>query len=69
PYQLKNLLSFKMFLFRVLRPHDNPLMGLYPTDPSAQIQIKDHIERGGSHNFVRSQFISTMRNLEVALRW
>jgi len=58
-----------MFLFRVLRPHDNPLMGLYPTDPSAQIQIKDHVERGGPKNPIRSQFISTMRSLELALRW
>jgi hypothetical protein len=58
-----------MFLFRVLRLHDNPLMGLYPTDPSAQIQIRDHVDRDGPYNFVRSQFISTMRNLKVALRW
>lgn len=58
-----------MFLFRLLRPHETPSSGLRPTDPSAQIQIKDHVEREGALNRIDSQFISTMRDPAVTLGW
>lgn len=61
--------TFIQFIFRVLRQQDNPDIGLYPTDQSAQLTVKEHVERGGPRNFICSQFISTTKSLQVALRW
>ncbi|KAF9160879.1 hypothetical protein DFQ26_005085 [Actinomortierella ambigua] len=57
------------FLYRLLRRQDDHVHGIYSTDPLANISIKDHVERGGLHRRINSQFISTTRDSEAVLRW
>ncbi|KAF9119052.1 hypothetical protein BGW39_000650, partial [Mortierella sp. 14UC] len=57
------------YLYRILRPHDKPERGLYPTNRSADISIDDHINRGGYKGKFVSQYISTSREPKVLLQW
>lgn len=56
-------------LFRALSAHDNATAGLSPTAPRSEISIREHVERGGFNVHIDSQFISTTKDLRVALRW
>ncbi|KAF9975066.1 hypothetical protein BGZ73_001400 [Actinomortierella ambigua] len=47
------------YLYRLLRAQDDPSQGLSSTDPSANISVKEHVERGGLHVKIDSQYIST----------
>ncbi|KAF9149922.1 hypothetical protein BG015_008262 [Linnemannia schmuckeri] len=55
------------YLYRLLRQQDSPSEGLLPTDPYANISIKEHICRRGAS--VVSPYISTSRDPVIMLRW
>ena len=55
-------------LYRTLRSDENPENGLSPKDPNASKSVFQHIRFGSQPGF-QSQFISTTKNLGLALEW
>ncbi|HJT59619.1 MAG TPA: RHS repeat-associated core domain-containing protein, partial [Ktedonobacteraceae bacterium] len=55
-------------LYRVLRADEDPAIGLLSKDPNAAESIINHVLNGGKEGF-ESQFISTTKSLQVALKW
>ena len=56
------------FLYRVLRPEENPNIGLIAKNRHAGKTVLSHVNCGSRKNY-GSQFISTTASLEVALFW
>ncbi|KAF9975065.1 hypothetical protein BGZ73_001401, partial [Actinomortierella ambigua] len=59
------------YLYRILRSQDTniPSRGLCSTDPSANISIEEHVQRGNLHAKIRSQYISTTKSPQKVLSW
>jgi RHS repeat-associated protein len=55
-------------LYRVIRPDENPAVGLVAKNPSATYKPEGHIINGSKPNF-NSQYISTTTDLSVAEKW
>ena len=55
-------------VYRVLRPDENPDIGLFPTDPDSNTSLDVHV-RFGSQPDVTSRYISTTTDLAVAEAW
>ena len=55
-------------VFRVLRPDENPALGLFAKNPSASYSIEGHILNGSRKGWA-SQYISTTTDLSVAQKW
>jgi hypothetical protein len=55
-------------VYRVIRPDENPSIGLFAKDVSASYTPEGHILNGSRPNF-RSQYISTTAKLSVAEQW
>ncbi|KAL4236264.1 hypothetical protein ACF0H5_004651 [Mactra antiquata] len=52
------------FLYRVLRPEENPQIGIYAQAPYSTRTISEHVSNG-SHN--KSKFISTSKSLDATI--
>jgi hypothetical protein len=55
-------------VYRVLRPDENPAIGLFPKNPNARASLRYHV-RYGSRPGVQTQFISTTKSLAKAREW
>ncbi|KAI8597069.1 hypothetical protein EDD21DRAFT_386382 [Dissophora ornata] len=55
-------------LYRVLREHDDLRNGISATDPEASLTLYQHLNKGMT-NSVKSQFISTTMNEDIARLW
>ncbi len=55
-------------VFRVIRADETPSVGLIAKNPNATYTIEGHILNGSREGF-QSQFISTTRDIDVAIRW
>ena len=53
------------FAYRALSASDNPAVGLFARNPSANRSARDHVRLGSRESF-ESQFISASRSLDVA---
>lgn len=56
------------YVYRVIRPDEDPTIGIAAKNPSASETIARHV-RYGSKRWFRSQYISTTRSLDVAINW
>ncbi len=65
---LKNLITPKNYVFRVIRPDESVKLGLFAKNPSATYTIEGHVLNGSRTDF-KSQFISTTKDLKVAKIW
>ena len=54
--------------YRVLRPGENPKLGLQAKNPSATYTVDGHVLNGSKPGF-KSQFISVTRDRRVAEEW
>jgi len=52
----------------VIRPDEDPSVGLTPKDPTANVSVDEHVRFGSRPGF-ESQFISTTKNLDIARAW
>lgn len=57
------------FLYRVIRPDENPAKGLFPRNPNATYLPEGHIVNGSRRDFKGSQYISTTTDPRVAEKW
>ena len=55
-------------VYRVIRPDENPDLGLTAKNPDATYMVEGHILNGSKDNF-NSQYISTTTDIEVAQTW
>ena len=55
-------------VYRVIRPDEDPSVGLFPKNADANVSIDEHVRVGSRPGF-ESQFISTTRNIDVARAW
>ena len=53
-------------VYRVIRPDEDPLLGLLPKNPLAEYSVDFHVRNGSR---VDTQFISVTRSLDVAMKW
>ncbi|XP_068741737.1 uncharacterized protein [Montipora capricornis] len=60
-----SLCRFDKTLFRLLRPDENPLVGIVAKNPLATKTVLSHVNCGGRHNYA-SQYISATTSLAVA---
>lgn len=63
-----NLPRLPMYLYRVLRLDEDPTKGLRAKDPSKNYKPGYHV-CFGSRSDVRTQYISTTANYDVAFNW
>jgi len=61
----RKLFTKQDIVFRVLRPDENPSAGLFPKNPQATTKLEGFVRRG---SVLRTQFIATTRDLNVAIR-
>ena len=54
------------FVYRVIRPDENPKNGLHAKNPNRGMTIEGHIRNGSRPDFKGSQFISTTTDYNVA---
>ncbi len=54
-----------MTVYRVIRPDENPLVGLVAKNPNATYSAAYHVSRGST---AATQYISTTKNLKVAMK-
>lgn len=54
------------YVYRVLRPEENPKLGLFAKNPERNITIEGHVLNGSKPNFHGSQYISTTTDYNVA---
>jgi hypothetical protein len=62
------LVHNQSIVYRVIRPDEDPLNGLFPKNPNADKTIDYHV-RCGSNKNVKTQFISTTRDINVAKKY
>jgi len=55
-------------VYRVIRPDEDPSKGLFPKNPNATFDLDYHVRYGSKPN-VRTQYISTTRDINVAAEW
>ncbi|MGW4423233.1 RHS repeat-associated core domain-containing protein [Streptosporangium sp. NPDC004631] len=55
-------------VYRVIRPDEDPSVGLMPKKPSANVSVDEHVRYGSRPGF-ESQYISTTKNLDIARAW
>ena len=55
-------------VYRVIRPDEDPSVGLFPKNPDANVSIDEHVRYGSRPGF-ESQWISATKNLDVARGW
>lgn len=53
-------------VYRVIRPDENPTLGLFPKDPNNIKSVAGHITSGSRSG---SQFISATKDLSIAKKW
>ena len=60
------LVHNKCIVYRVLRPDENPAIGLFPKNPLAEYTVEAHVRNGTRY---ATQYISTTTDIEVARKW
>uniref|UniRef100_UPI000A4E00E6 RHS repeat-associated core domain-containing protein n=1 Tax=Herbidospora sakaeratensis TaxID=564415 RepID=UPI000A4E00E6 len=55
-------------VYRVIRPDEDPTVGLMPKDSTAKVSVDEHVRFGSRRDFV-SQYISTTKNEAIARGW
>jgi RHS repeat-associated protein len=54
------------FVYRVLRPDENPLLGLTAKNENANYSVEDQVLEG---NTIETQYISTTKDINIAFKW
>jgi hypothetical protein len=60
------LVHNKCIVYRVLRPDENPAIGLFAKNPLAEYTVEAHVRNGSRY---ATQYISTTTDIEVARKW
>ena len=67
-YLLRHVYRFWKPLWRILRPDEDPKVGLVAKDPQACKTVISHVNCGSREGY-KSQYISTTASYDVALRY